>query len=836
MTTWNPSDKSGVTLSGADLTVTGYGGVRATTSRAAGKYYFEISADLIPAHAFKIGLGNASTNLACPPCTDDMWILCSSGYVKAPGEAEIAVDAIVAGDVIRIAVDLDAGKLWFGVDGAWLLSGDPESGASPALTFTPATLYPLFLNAGDEGFYPTVTAHFMADDLSCYPPTGFDNWDGTTGGGADCGGGGGGGGGVTVTPSWAMDLDVVETTVTPSWGLSLAVTGLAEPSWPLSLAVYDVAAMAASRAHVWSVGLTVAGVDWSGRLTGPVRIDAESGAAALADFTVRLPTGAFDPADWTRAEVRLDYLFQGATRVAMFAGWVDTIDLDDARKTLALRCVDRRLAMLLAASREQIAAWLPGSIWSAGWFDDDADSLRYAEDRLSTLQADFDVDAHGTPRLTQWAAKASPDWTITLPEEDSVSWAFARAADLVHRVDIGFRYRFTRLRQREARLKYVFDLYDMFNDLVAMPTSDLVEEAIQSAGWDVLDDPIYKRPAEWYEQAGPVFWICDAVNGVLEATARLGKRFAQSVEESYALTLSVAESGIDARQTRKLSGALEAPFDVRAWEDDPAAAPALAMPGLAIETAQDATTDPDTGRAGLDTALRCGLAMAARILADSHRQNEVTFVVPLNPFLSRADTIHLDLTSREATGKVRRLKHALDITDGRATTTVTLALSRPHLTRPAASSAHTPPAYHGIPAISAEVETAHYLELGNHIGGKAGAAAYDEAWSGWIINVPSENKVEGYKTSWGAAAQASAGHVYGSDPAAAWAITSTQEPASVFDGTLANPDYDDTTAYPVQFRVVTPEVETAARDNLDISLSGSYLLRLDEDEFGYTVV
>jgi len=102
----------------------------------------------------------------------------------------------------------------------------------------------------------------------------------------------------------------------------------------------------------------------------------------------------------------------------------------------------------------------------------------------------------------------------------------------------------------------------------------------------------------------------------------------------------------------------------------------------------------------------------------------------------------------------------------------------------------------------------------------------------WVF----ENKVEGYKTSWGAAAQASAGHVYGSDPAAAWAITSTQEPASVFDGTFANPDYDDTTAYPVQFRVVTPEVETAARDNLDISLSGSYLLRLDEDEFGYTVV
>lgn len=830
MTTWNPSDKSTeVYLAGDDLgagyqTVTSDAtprGVRGTDAAATGKFYVEVSIDILSGTVPEMWLGLCEATYDLDAVSDVDACRYESGGHFADGGAGQSFATYTQGDIIGLAVDLDAGKAWVARNNTWQGSGDPAAGTDPAWTFSGLTLYPLvqFYAASDDAdIY--VTAGFLAADQTYSAPSGFGEWGGEGGG---------------APPSWALELGVVDTTATPSWPLSLAVTGLAEPSWPLSLAVYDVVAMAASRAHVWSVGLTVAGVDWSGRLTGPVRIDAESGAAALAYFTVRLPAGAFDPADWTRAEVRLDYLFQGTTRVAMFVGWVDTIDLDDARKTLAVRCVDRRQAMLLAASREQIAAWLPGSLWSAGWFDDDADSLRYAEDRLSTLQADFDVDAHGTPRLTNWAAKASPDWTITLPEADSVSWAFARAADLVHRVDIGFRYRFTRLRQREARLKYVFDLYDMFNDLVAMPTSNLVEEAIQSAGWDVLDDPLYKRPAEWYEQAGPVFWVCDSVNGVLEATARLGKRFAQSVEESYALTLSVAESGIDERQTRKLSGALEAPFDVRAWEDDPAAAPVLAMPGLAVETAQDATTDPTYGRAGLDTALRCGLAMAARILADSHRQNEVTFNVPLNPFLSRADTIRLNLTSREAVGKVRRLVHDLDIEGGRATTTVTLAISRPHLTRPAASSAHTPPTYPSIPAISAEVEAAHYLELGNHIGGKAGAPAYDEAWSGWIINVPSENKVEGYKTSWGAAAQASAGHVYGSDPAAAWAITSTQEPASVFDGTLANPDYDDTTAYPVQFRVVTPEVETAARDNLDVALSGSYLLRVEEDSFSYTV-
>lgn len=642
--------------------------------------------------------------------------------------------------------------------------------------------------------------------------------------------------GNTVAPSWGLSLAVTETTTTPSWGLSLGVYGLATPSWGLALAVHDVAAMVASRAYAWSVAVTVGGVDWSARLTGPVRIDAEAGAQALASFVVRLPAGAFDPAAWTRAEVRIDYLWQGTARIAMFSGWVDTIELDDARKTLSVRCVDRRQALLLAATQAQIAAWLPGSLWSPGWFDEDADNLRHAEDRLSTLQADWDVDAHGTPRLSNWAAKAGPDWTITLPEADSVAWEFTRAADLIHRVDIDFRYRFTRLRQREARLEYEFDLVDMVTDRIAMPTSNLVEEAIADAGWDVLDAPLYKRPPEWFQlPPDPAYYICDSVNGVLEASARLGKRFGQSVEESYALTLAVAESGIDERQTRRLSGAMEAAFDLRAWEDDPAAAPVLAMPGLAVETAQDATSDPTYGRAGLDTALRCGLAMAARILADSHRQNEVTCNVPLNPFLSRADTIRLNLTSREAVGKVRRLVHDLDIEGGRATTTVTLALSRAHLTRPAASSAHTPPSYPAIPAPSQAVLDAHYLQLGNYIGGKVGAPAFDPDWSGWIINVPSENKVSGYVTSYGASSMAVSGHVYGSDPATAWAVTSDQEPPSIFDGAIVNPDYVDANAYPVQFRVVTPEVEVAARDNLDVSLSGSYLLRVEQDGFSYTV-
>ncbi len=646
-----------------------------------------------------------------------------------------------------------------------------------------------------------------------------------------------GGGAAPIT--WALSLAVVQTTATPVFPLSLAVTGEVTPEWALSLAVVDPAAITESAAHAWSRGILVDGVDWSARLVGPSRVDAEAGASAVASVTLALTAGAFDPADWTGAEVALDYTWTAADGSAaytlrQFTGQVDAFRLDPARQTITLTCSDRRKGLLLGASQAQIATLLTGSLWSDAFFNADVDGLRYAEDRLSTLAADFDLDADGTPRLTAWAAKVAPDWTIDRILADSLAVDFARHTDLVHQVEVKLDYRFARLRLREARIKYVFDLMDMATDHIAMPTSALVEDAIADAGWDVLDDPVYVRPAEYYDIGG-VFYLCDSENGVREATARLGKRFAQSVEEHYTLTVSASASGLDPRLKSTLSGALESAFDAAAWEKDITASPVLASPGWGMETAGDATTDPDTGRAGAQNAVRCGLAMAARKILESHRQNSVEFTVPLNPFLSRAHTVALDQPDLDATGKVRRLVHELDPDSGRALTTVTLALSRPTLANPAASDAHTPPATPAIPAPSAEVIAAHYMELGNIIGGKAGAAAYDEDWSGWIINVPSESKVSGMLNRWTGMAMSASGEIYGQGQGPAFAVTSSETPASKFDGTIANPDYVAANAYPVQFRVVTPEVETAARDNLDVALADDYLVRVPEDVFTYTI-
>jgi len=46
------------------------------------------------------------------------------------------------GDVVQVAVDLDAGKIWFGVNNTWIDSGNPASGTNAAYTGLSGTYLP----------------------------------------------------------------------------------------------------------------------------------------------------------------------------------------------------------------------------------------------------------------------------------------------------------------------------------------------------------------------------------------------------------------------------------------------------------------------------------------------------------------------------------------------------------------------------------------------------------------------------------------------------------------------------------------------------------------------
>lgn len=78
--------------------------------------------------------------------------------------------------IIMLAIDFDAGKIWYGGNGTWLSNGNPATGANPYLTFTPSYydfLYPgIRIYAANDGT-SAACANFGQRPFSYTPPTGF---------------------------------------------------------------------------------------------------------------------------------------------------------------------------------------------------------------------------------------------------------------------------------------------------------------------------------------------------------------------------------------------------------------------------------------------------------------------------------------------------------------------------------------------------------------------------------------------------------------------------------------------------------------------------------------
>jgi hypothetical protein len=72
-----------------------------------------------------------------------------------------------------IALDVDAGKLWFGRNGTWFGAGDPETGAYPAFDDLKGTIFPAL--SSKHGGRGTAILHVRvtSDSWTYAPPRGF---------------------------------------------------------------------------------------------------------------------------------------------------------------------------------------------------------------------------------------------------------------------------------------------------------------------------------------------------------------------------------------------------------------------------------------------------------------------------------------------------------------------------------------------------------------------------------------------------------------------------------------------------------------------------------------
>jgi hypothetical protein len=186
-TTWNALDRnSSGTLANGNLDwtsgTTAHYGVRGTMSPPSGKWYFEVTASAATSGsiAYGIGMANAANPLNVGAQSNTgayiLYGTSSSMELEAAGVQGSTISggaSIGTNDVIQVAYDVDASKMWVGKNNTYYDSsggstGDPGTGANPSFSSLLANLFPFV-----EVYNSTVFANFGQRPFSYTAPSGF---------------------------------------------------------------------------------------------------------------------------------------------------------------------------------------------------------------------------------------------------------------------------------------------------------------------------------------------------------------------------------------------------------------------------------------------------------------------------------------------------------------------------------------------------------------------------------------------------------------------------------------------------------------------------------------
>lgn len=136
-----------------------------------GKWYWEVK--WVSGANPRIGITNLSGVGQDLGGSANSWCrLNNPSRVYNAGSAPAYGTDLTVGDTIMLALDIDAGKLWYGKNGTWEASGNPATGANPSQTFTAGqTMSPA---VGSGGGTPLYEANFGSLGFVYTPPTGFN--------------------------------------------------------------------------------------------------------------------------------------------------------------------------------------------------------------------------------------------------------------------------------------------------------------------------------------------------------------------------------------------------------------------------------------------------------------------------------------------------------------------------------------------------------------------------------------------------------------------------------------------------------------------------------------
>lgn len=474
-----------------------------------------------------------------------------------------------------------------------------------------------------------------------------------------------------------------------------------------------------AHSHVWSPHILIDGADLSSIATREIRIVSEEDASTLATVYLDIPSGAIDVVDWMNKPALINYV-DGGWRGRRFTGSVSSIEYDPASGIMTLLCDSSLQAAMETRTTEQIAADIPGSLYSVDVQGEMVDGWKHAQERMKTVPGSLWMDKKGGVRYSLWAAKSTADFVISaggyIPRSLSIKWADRR--DIINSNQIAVDYRFKKLRQRDHwfGFSYTGTICDWFTDPHPMPQKEHVRSAAVRTGWALTSICYTELPKSQRFTCNTRLWSWlnwPPHNHCMGASFTLSKRWAQVVTENYDILVTAPDSiaSMGAQGVTEAYG-ITSEYDASDWENKEFSAPSSGMIvdlGGSGDTSKEA--DP-ARRVEMELAQKVILQKASTEILYTHRDNEVSFKTVLIPSVDLSHTIELQ-SAISTKAKVRRITEVLNIASGEATQMISLAVSRHNGVGTASDTPLDPPER---PQPTAEAPYSKRVPMGFRIG------------------------------------------------------------------------------------------------------------------------